>query len=250
MFENFRGTNPKSVLNSLREIIYERLQKLEDVVGSGLSLSSIEFLTITFFENRVTIGSSCKPLPEEIAKLRGAIINVDNSKDDDQQCFKWAVTRAMFPVAGKRDATKLSANLRKQADKLNWNGINFPTTLHEIDIFENLNKISVMVLGWDKEEKLVVYLRKPRTKHAKAVQIFYHENHYNTVKCMLTLTQSNLGKHTYYFCPYCSFKHRKASAVEKHKKDCTMEVLADVRMPRRENLSHSRTGTMCYLSPS
>ena len=144
MFENFRGTNPKSVLNSLREIIYERLQKLEDVVGSGLSLSSIEFLTITFFENRVTIGSSCKPLPEEIAKLRGAIINVDNSKDDDQQCFKWAVTLAMFPVAGKRDATKLSANLRKQADKLNWNGINFPTTLHEIDIFENLNKISVI----------------------------------------------------------------------------------------------------------
>ena len=87
MFENLQGTNPESIFNALREIIYERLRKLEDVVGSGLALLSIEFLTITFCENRAVIESSYKPLPPEIPARKGAIVNVDNSKDDDQQCF-------------------------------------------------------------------------------------------------------------------------------------------------------------------
>ena len=88
------------------------------------------------------IGSSPKPLPEEIATLNGAVDNVDNSKGDDQQCFKWAVTRAMFRPAKKpqqRDNV-VTKKLRKQAENFNWDGINFPTTLHEIDVFENLKK--------------------------------------------------------------------------------------------------------------
>ena len=63
----------------------------------------------------------------------------------------------------------------------NWDRINSPTALHEIDVFENLNKISAMVrtvLGWDE----VMYLRKPKTKHEKAVQIFYHAEHYSAVR--------------------------------------------------------------------
>ena len=148
MFEIFHGTNPESIFNALREIIYERLQKLEDVVGSGMALLSIEFLTITFCENRVTLGSSYKPLPPEIAARNGAIDNVDNSKDDNEECFKWAVTHAMFPPAKKpkQKDNVVTKRLRKQAEKFNWDEINFLTALHEIDIFENLNKISVMVL--------------------------------------------------------------------------------------------------------
>ena len=111
MFEIFHGTNPESIFNALREIIYERLQKLEDVVGSGMALLSIEFLTITFCENRVTLGSSYKPLPPEIAARNGAIDNVDNSKDDNEECFKWAVTHAMFPPA--KNQSKKITSLRK-----------------------------------------------------------------------------------------------------------------------------------------
>ena len=146
----------------------------KNVVGSRLVLLSIESLTITFCENRAVIGSSYIPLPPEIAALKGAIVNVDNSKDDDQQCFKWAITRAMFPVT--RRGNVLTLTLRKQAEKPNWDGINFPTALHEIDVFENLNKISVMALGWDEEERRVMYLRKPKNKHEKAIQIFTTSN--------------------------------------------------------------------------
>ena len=121
MFENFRGTNPETVFNAIREIIYERLQRLEDVVGSGLALLSIEYLTITFCESRAVIGCSFKPLPDEVATRRNAIDNVDNSKGNDQHCFKWAVTRAMFPPANKpkQKDNVVTKKLRKQAENFN-----------------------------------------------------------------------------------------------------------------------------------
>ena len=232
MFENFRGTNPESIFNALREIIYERLQVLEEVVGSGLALLSIEFLTITFCENRVAVRSSYKPPLEELTMVWSGLVNVDNSKDDDQQCFKWAVTRTMFLVKHKDRGEKLTLTIRKQAGNFNWDGINFPTAFPEIDIFENLNKISVMVLGWVEEEKCVIYFRKPKNKHEKAIQIFYHESHYGTVKEMSALLYETMGKNTYYFCPYCSFHHKNASAVEDHKKNCKEEILTNVKMPK------------------
>ena len=86
-------------------------------------------------------------MPEELENRReNGIVNIVNN---DQECFKWAVTRYLNPVACKRDdAQKLTKKLRDKAEKLDWTGINFPVSFHDIDIFENLNKISVMVLGW------------------------------------------------------------------------------------------------------
>ena len=101
------------------------------------------------------------------------------------------------------------------APDFNWDGINFPTALHEIDVFENLNKISVMVLGWDEEESRVMYLRKPKTKHEKAIQIFYHEEHYNGVRKMSALVRRDFANNANHFSPYCSFHHRNEEAVEK-----------------------------------
>ena len=203
--EFLRGTNPEDILRRQRNILYERLAKLEDAVGSGWTLVRIEYLTMKFAEYLVTIGSSYKPLPEEIATRKGAIDNVDNSKDDDQQCFKWATTRAMFSVA--RRGNVLTKKLREQAENFNWDGINFPTSLLEIDIFENLNKTSVMVLGWNEKERRTEYLRLPKTKHGKAIQLFYHDDHYSTIKKMPALVRRDFGDNANHFCNFCPFHH-------------------------------------------
>ena len=112
--EFLRGTSPEDILRRLRDILYERLAKLEDAVGSGWTLVRIEYLTMKFSEYLVTTGFSYRPLPEEIVTRNGAIDIVDNSEGNDQQCFKWAVTRAMFPV--KRRGNILMITLRKQAE--------------------------------------------------------------------------------------------------------------------------------------
>ena len=85
-------------------------------------------------------GLSYIPLPEYLAKKQ-AIINI---KNDDQQCFKWAVTRAMNLT--KSHPGRIDKKLRAKADTLNWDGITFPTPLSEIDKFERNNpNVSVNV---------------------------------------------------------------------------------------------------------
>ena len=64
-------------------------------------------------------GSSYIPLPKYLADKK-AIINMQN---EDNQCFKWCVARALNPV--KRGAERITKILRVQADELNWDGITF-----------------------------------------------------------------------------------------------------------------------------
>jgi len=78
-----------------------------------------------------------------------AIINL---KNEDNECFKWAVTRALNAV--NKNAEQITIELREQAKTLNWEGINFPTPLKDITTFEKQNRgISVNVFGYQTFEK-------------------------------------------------------------------------------------------------
>lgn len=48
---------------------------------------------------------------------------------------------------------------------------------------------------------------------------------------MSALMYETMGKHTYYFCPYCAFHHKTVDVVEKHKKDCKAEKRTLELMP-------------------
>ena len=57
-----------------------------------------------------------------------------NMENNDQQCFKWCITRACNLV--ERDPSRITKILRKQAEKLNFEGVNFPTSFSDINRFE------------------------------------------------------------------------------------------------------------------
>ena len=220
------GTDPETVLNTLREIIYKRLAKLVNAVGSGWVLERIEYIRMKFAEYRVTIGSSYKPLPEDV-KHRRAILDIENN---DNECFKWSVIRALHPVKG--DGERVTKILRRQVEKYDWVGVRFPTPFPSIDLFENINKVSVMVLGWNEELKHVEHLRLPRTKHKKVVQLFLHDGHYSLIVSMSKLTNANMNKHTYRFCPYCPYKHRTEETLMAHIESCAVNELTQVKLPK------------------
>ena len=68
-------------------------------------------------------------------------------ENNDDQCFKWAVTRAFHPV--DRDAGQISKILRKQSENFNWDNIEFPVKIKDIRIFETNNNINVNVFSYD-----------------------------------------------------------------------------------------------------
>ena len=59
---------------------------------------------------------------------------VINMKNDDDQCFKWSVTRARHPV--DKNAERITKELKKQSEQLDWSGLKFPVELNQIAIFE------------------------------------------------------------------------------------------------------------------
>ena len=70
-----------------------------------------------------------------------------NLKNDDDQCFKWAVTRALNPT--ELHSERIDKKLKARADTLNWDGITFLAPLSDINKFERNNlSVSVNVFGF------------------------------------------------------------------------------------------------------
>ena len=70
-------------------------------------------LDITISRLRPVRGSSQIPLPKKCLEQTKALINMQNH---DQQCFKWAVTRALNPV--DKNPQRITKGLRKQVKNL------------------------------------------------------------------------------------------------------------------------------------
>ena len=101
-------------------------------------------------------GSSYIELPESIAEKK-AVINLNNKNN---QCFKWAVTRALNMTDNHPE--RIDTKLIKATEKYNWDSMTFAVNLGQIDRFEKQNPaISVNVFSYDK--KNVTLLRKSKT---------------------------------------------------------------------------------------
>ena len=112
--------------------------------GSGWVFKSIVSLEIHTVKYQPLSGSSYIPLPKYLADKKALI----NLKNDDQQCFKWAVTRAINPTESHPE--RIDKKLRAKADTLNWDRYYISdSTVSEIDKFERNNPtISVNVAGF------------------------------------------------------------------------------------------------------
>ena len=89
-------------------------------------------------------GFSYIPLPTFLAAKKATI----NLKNEDDECFKWDITRALNPVA--KYSERIDQRLRETSKVLNWQGLKFPVNLSDINKFENHNSsISVNVFGYE-----------------------------------------------------------------------------------------------------
>ncbi len=121
--------------------------------GSGWRLYSIEGLNVVSIKFDPLSGSGHSKLPSFIAKKK-AIVNL---KNDDDQCFKWAVTRALNPTDNHPE--RVTKELKDQAEKYDWSGITFPVKLEDIKIWEKNNNKFVNVFGYDEDTQKVYVIR-------------------------------------------------------------------------------------------
>ena len=208
----------KNEYTTMKEKMLESLagyQKLE----SGWRLQSVEMLEIFITKFKPLNGKSYKPFPKFIAKKK-AVINMEN---DDDQCFKWAVTRALNPV--DRDSGRVTKILKTQAEKYNWSDIEFPTKLKDIHKFGKNNNVNVNVFSFDEKSGRhgrVYTLRLSKTEHEETINLFLYDEHYGVVKNLsrLVSSQVNKDKCKKHICIRCLNNFRTLESLEKHLELC------------------------------
>ena len=221
------------------EELYERmtrecLEKIERLLngGSGWQFASVESFDINVVPFNPLGGSSYFPLPSKLA-VKKAIINVQNKQDN--KCFMWAVTSAIYPI--KKNPQRISSEMRVNSEKLNWEGIDFPTPLYQITRFERQNPYSINVYGY--KGSIVYPLRISKHENEQCINLILLENkknhHYCWIKSMSALVASQTNKHKgkKYVCKYCCNSFQWEVSLQKHVGYCSSQKAVRVEMPEK-----------------
>ena len=122
--------------------------------GSGWVIDEILEVFINVAQYQPMRGGSYMPLPKKLQNKK-AIINVQNN-----QCLRWALRAALFPASKGTKVTRPSSY--PTDDGLNFEGIDFPTPVLQIDRLERENlSLAINVFGWEKE-RIIVHRRSEK----------------------------------------------------------------------------------------
>ena len=137
--------------NSFQEILY-----MIDVwinKGSGWNVESIESQYINISNYRSLSGSCYMDLPVELRSPRKGLINIKNK---DQKSFLWCHVRHINP--SKEHPERIKKTDKKIAEKLDYDGIEFPVQEKDFNKIEVKNNICINVFGYENELVFPIYV--------------------------------------------------------------------------------------------
>ena len=235
---NVEGTNENDIYITMLDTILERIANLingSSGGGSGWVFYKIIKLELHTISYRPLRGNTWIPLLKELADKK-AIINMKNK---DNECFKWCVLRKLNPKDD--NAERVDKELRKKENTLNMEGIEYPVSFKDIDLFEKQNPdISITVLGYNEKDK-VYPLRVSEHAHIrkhKVILLFIERNgvkHYCLVKNPSRLLSKQTsahreGTHTCFRCLNSFWSHK---SLEKHWEYCHNHEAVKINMPEK-----------------
>ena len=141
-----KSTNLNDWYNKSRKNIKKSFSEYEGK-GSGWKFMGIQNFEILITKVTYFGGSSYIDLPLEI-KNKKACVNIQNN---NQECFKYSILAALHYHEIKFNPERPST-YTKWLNELNFNGIDFPVKLKEIDTFEYQNPYRINVLGYENKE--------------------------------------------------------------------------------------------------
>ena len=197
---NLEGTDVNELYDTIIDKVMENIANFQ-MQGSNWTFKSIIALEIHTVAYEPLRGSSYIPLPRALA-TRKTIINL---KNQDDECFRWAVLRAMNPTDIHPE--RIDKNLKSKRDQINMDGIEFPVSLKSIDKVEKQNpSISINVFGY---EDCVYPLRVSKVVDKTAINLLLisddEKQHYCLIENMSRLLSSQTGnqQHTSHYCMKC-----------------------------------------------
>ena len=226
---NIAEKDDKKLLDKMIARIEEVLANFQQS-GSNWVFQEIQRLEIHFANWQPLGGSTFIPLPAKLKNKKAVI----NPKNEDNQCFKWCIARALNPV--KKNSERITKELIEQAKSLNWNELKFPVGLKAFKIFENNNpSISINVFGYEEE---VYPLKIAKEKRINNIDLLWisdeKKQHYCLINNMSRLIRSKLTKHheTAEICRSCLNHFPNKDKLKNHEEYCFQNETIKIEMPK------------------
>lgn len=234
------------------DVINHIKKKVDEVMveGSGFTLGRIEKLSVQIFKYEPLRGSGDIELPKQLKNKR-AIINLKNTYEE---CFKWTILAALHHDE-VREINKNKVNdaacYKRWAHELNFNGIDFPVRLNQIEKFMQQNEdIAVNVYYFDLEKQRVCPLflaKKPPEKRYIHLLLLTEEksgyfkkpsdvnvrSHYCWIKNFSALVHTQITKNTrkIIICDRCLNHFCSNDQLKKHRTACITSNECAIEMP-------------------
>ena len=232
--------------------ILKQLEEFQER-DSGWALVRIIHLAVNANKFNLLNSGSYIDLPKSL-KNKKALINV---KNNDNACFAWAITSALYPA--EKDSDRMSS-YPHYSTVLKLRGLVFPMTIKQVSHFEALNELSVNIYILRKHKRnykvLPTYLAKQkRDKHVNLLMIqnIYYcdedekclesddceaENmpityHFVWIKNISRLLSSQLSKHKEkkFLCDRCLNYFYCQEKLNRHIEDCSTANECGIRVP-------------------
>ena len=136
------GTDLNEIYDEMKDEIEEQIQKVQEAMGSGWQFEKVIKLVLhTTRWDPINAGSYIE-LPKAL-KNKNAIINM---KNQDEECLKWCVLRALNPKDIHPE--RIDKDLKSKQDTINMKGIHYPVNFRDIDRFESQNPNISIICCW------------------------------------------------------------------------------------------------------
>ena len=187
--------------------------------GSGWRLKNVVKLAITKSRLNPLRGSSHTLLPMKIAN-RKALINM---KNDDDKCFKYAVTRSLNPVT--RDAERISKELKEHTTLYDWRESSFRLLATRSNL-KRFKRTTTFRFSFSDTRVMTLFRSTFRKIDAtRSVGCFF--------KSMSRLVSSQLRNHhgKIYVCDYCLNALGNEDFLLKHEEYCSKHDAVNTILP-------------------
>ena len=143
----------ENLLELLKSEFTTRIEDLK-MEQTGWTLTSFNEIELHIQKVNIFPGGTYQKLPVELSR-RKALVNIDNSKYDDNKCFLWSVL-AHFIHKNVTDPTNIS-NYIPHMSSLNTTNLTFPVITdnnlnNSISKFENDNNLIINIYALTNEE--------------------------------------------------------------------------------------------------
>ena len=200
----YQGSDSNEIVNEMFAHMRTQIEN-PALTNSRFVFDEVLFLNVSFYQLNLAQGSSYFSLPNWIANKK-AVINHKN--ENDEECFKWAVTVALSYKEIKSHLERVS-DIVGYNNNYNWSGLKFPVAINKISEFENNNNdIVVNILGV-KGQRTYICKSSKHYNRKNVVNLLLIDDgdkrHHTAIKSLTRLLAKSNSKHKckQHFCLNC-----------------------------------------------